>query len=352
VVLHSWGDYKVEFAGIHPKFQNYLGGQELASVERAFYERFRPDWIHHGSVWSRGFWERPRRVDGDRAFLRSADDQRWLEILDNYVLSVSDHSDGPSAQRPAPPFRLESKAAIDEYYAATRQTVEDVLESGRFAHMQQVAAEYGDRVLIAVNDGTPGWLPGHSFEDLVIACMDQPELVAHNIFRACEGFLTVVRAAKACGAHAYIFSEGFPLSLDVLSPAMHERIEGEARRWFYAEVLKLGILPIGYWLGDVRPNMPMINRLNMAGMMIEEDKNGFVLDPVEIRRLLRPETCLFGNLDSALLRNGTPEAIRSEVRRQRKAAAEGPFVLANGSPIIIGTPVANLDAYMQEARHP
>jgi len=55
-------------------------------------------------------------------------------------------------------------------------------------------------------------------------------------------------------------------------------------------------------------------------------------------------------LDSTLLRNGTPEAIRSEVRRQRKAAAEGPFVLANGSPIIIGTPVANLDVYMQEAR--
>ena len=33
-----------------------------------------------------------------------------------------------------------------------------------------------------------------------------------------------------------------------------------------------------------------------------------------------------------------------------QAAVEGAFVVANGSPLVIGTPAANLDAYMQEAR--
>ena len=66
--------------------------------------------------------------------------------------------------------------------------------------------------------------------------------------------------------------------------------------------------------------------------------------------MLRPETCLFGNLDSTLLYRGTPDAVRAEVRRQRRAAAEGAFVVANGSPLVIGTPSANLDAYMEEAR--
>lgn len=346
VVHHGWGDYKVAFAGFHPKFQYYQGGEELAGIERVFYERFRPDWIHLGSAGRREVWQRSRRVEGQRAFIRSSDGARWIEILDDY--SLADAAD--LVADPAPAFRLESTTAIDDYYAAVHETVEDILDSGRFEHLKHIAAAYGDRVLIAVNDGTPGWIPGYSFEEIAIACVEKPELVAYNIYKDCERFLDVVRAAAVCGVHAYILSEGFPFSLDTLSPALHERLEGDARRWFYAEVRKLGILPIGYWLGDVRPNMRLINSLDMAGMMIEDDKKGFTLDPVEIRRMLRPDICLFGNLDSALLYQGTPAAIRAEVRRQRQAAAEGPFVLANGSPLILGTPPEHIDTFIHEAR--
>jgi len=55
------------------------------------------------------------------------------------------------------------------------------------------------------------------------------------------------------------------------------------------------------------------------------------------------------HLDSHLLLWGTPDAIRAAVHRQRQAAAEGTFVIVNGSPLVIGTPAANLDAYMEEA---
>jgi len=347
VVLHSWGDYKVEFAGYHPKFQYYQGGEELAEIERVFYERFRPDWIHLGSAGWRGFWTRARRVEGKRAFIRSGDGARWIEIRDDYTLA--DPGELPS-EGAAPRLRLESRAAIDDYYAAMCPSADVILDSGRFDHLKRIASAYGDRVLIALNDGAPGWVPGYSFEDLAIACVEEPDLVAYHIFKACECFLNDVRAAHAAGAHAYIFSEGFPHSLDTLSPVMHERLEGDARRWFYAEVRKIGVLPIGYWLGDVRPNMGLLNSLAMAGLMIEEDKKGFALDPVEIRRLLRPEICLFGNLDSALLFRGTPSAIRAGVRRHVMAAAEGPFVVANGSPLIIGTPPEAIDVFLDEAR--
>jgi hypothetical protein len=348
VVFHSWGDYKVEFAGFHPKFQRYVSDRELMGIERAFYERFRPDWMHLGSAPQRRFWARSRRVEGNRAFIRSRDGTQWIEIQDDYSLAA-DSSDTPSSGG-RPPFSLESKAAIDDYYAAFVSTEDDILKSGRFNHMKYLADMYGDRVLIAINDGLNGWIPGYSFEDSLVACIEKPDLAAYTVFKICERFLTDVRAAKAAGAHAYIFSEGYGGSLCLLSPELEERVEGDAKRWFYSEVRKIGLLPIGYWLGDVRPNMRLINSLDMAGLMIEEDKKGFTLDPVEIRRMLRTEICLFGNVDSALLLRGMPDAIRSAVRRQLKAAAEGPFVLANGSPIVIGTPPENLDAYMQEAR--
>jgi len=110
------------------------------------------------------------------------------------------------------------------------------------------------------------------------------------------------------------------------------------------------VLPIGYWLGDVRPNMHLINRLDMAALMIEESKKNFTLDPVEVRRNLRADICLIGNLDSALLLKGTPEQIRLEVHRQLQAVKHGAFILANGSPLIIGTPPANIETFVAEGK--
>lgn len=348
VVLHSWGDYKVELAGFHPKFQYYQGGEELAQIERSFYERFKPDWIHLGSAAWRGFWNRPRKVQDGEAYIRSADGSRWIKIRDDY--SLEDYSDVPWWGR-GPTLKLTSKSEIDDYFAAIACTERDIIASGRFEHMSMLSWEFGDSVLIALNDGAPGsYLPDHSFEETMIACVEKPDLVAYCIFKDCERFLTDVRAAKACGARAYIFSEGFAGSLDSISPATHERLELETKRWFYSQVREIGLRGIGYFLGDVRPNMDFINSLDMAGLMIEEDKKTFILDPMEIRKMPRPEVCLFGNVDSLLLKRGGPDRIREEVRRQKAAAEFGAFVIANGSPLIIDTPPGNVDVFLDEAR--
>ncbi|MGB9587539.1 MAG: uroporphyrinogen decarboxylase family protein, partial [Armatimonadota bacterium] len=347
VVLHSWGDYKVELAGIHPKYQYYLGGPELAEIERSFYKRFEPDWMHLGSGADKNWWGQPRKVDGNRAFIQSSDGARWIEIQDNYILAEENQPTKTLNRR----LRLESRAEIDDYFAARVYSENEILQCGRFDHVSILSGECGSEVLIAVNDGAPGCsIPDHSFEEAMIACTEKPDLVKHYIFKSCEQFLVDVRAAKACGADAYIFSEGFGGSLDQLSPEMHERLEMDAKKWFYSEVRKIGILPIGYWLGDVRRNMGLINQLDMAALMIEESKKGFVLDPLEIRLALKPDICLIGNVDSAMLLHGTCEQIRSEVFRQLCAAGYGAFVLANGSPLIIGTPVANVEAFVAAGR--
>ena len=127
-------------------------------------------------------------------------------------------------------------------------------------------------------------------------------------------------------------------------------MQADAKRWLYAELREIGLLPIGYWLGDVRPHLHWLNALGMSGLMVEEDRKGFRLDPLEVRRALRPEVCLFGNLDSTVLLRGSPEAIRAEVTHQRRAADAGAFVFASGSPLVRGTPPANIDAYIQAAR--
>ena len=122
VVLHSWGDYKVELAGFHPKLQYYQGGDELAGIERTLYERFKPDWMHLGSGGGRRYWDRPRRVEGNRAYLRSEDGQGWVEILEDYSLAHDESV--PAAPYTGPRLTLDSKAAIDDYFAANTSTVD------------------------------------------------------------------------------------------------------------------------------------------------------------------------------------------------------------------------------------
>lgn len=73
----------------------------------------------------------------------------------------------------------------------------------------------GPEALVAVNDGALGsWIPGFSFEQMMMACVERPQLVADFIRKECERFLSDVRAAKLAGADAYIFSEGFAGSPD------------------------------------------------------------------------------------------------------------------------------------------
>lgn len=348
VVLHGWGDYKVELAGLNPRYQYYLGGPELTRVEAGFYQRFRPDWIHVGAGARHEWWNRSRKTFGERAYLQSRDGSRWLEIRDNYYLTEDDTAPASSCQ---PRLLLESKASIDEFYDSIETSETEVLASGCFDHVADLSRAFGKEVIIAVNEGAPGCgLHGYSFEESLVACLEKPDLVAHAIYRDCESFLARVRAAKLAGADAFIFSEGFGGSLDMLSPECHLRLEAETKRWFYSEVSQIGLLGIGYWLGDVRPNMELINSLDMAALMIEEDKKTFELDPTIIRRQLRPQICLFGNLDSALLLRGSPEEVREAARRQKEAAKHGPFVAANGSPLVLGSPAGNLEAMIDEAR--
>ena len=89
--------------------------------------------MHLGSAGWRGFWDRARKVEGGKAFLASADGTRWIEVRDDYGLS--DYSDVPWWGK-GPTLKLESKAEIDEFFAAIATSEQDMIGSGRFEHMR------------------------------------------------------------------------------------------------------------------------------------------------------------------------------------------------------------------------
>ncbi|MCU0522779.1 MAG: uroporphyrinogen decarboxylase family protein, partial [Anaerolineae bacterium] len=121
--------------------------------------------------------------------------------------------------------------------------------------------------------------------------------------------------------------------------------------WFFEQISRLGLVPMVYFCGDVRPLVPLIRDSGARGLLIEDNRKTFAFDVVEIVKALQGKVCLFGNIDTTdLLLRGRPSEVEMAVRRQLEAAAYGPFVVANGSPLAPGTPPENVQAMIDAVR--
>jgi uroporphyrinogen-III decarboxylase len=328
VAPHWWGVYKLELAGLGTTFEETdalaLQGEALAQVDMQFFERFRPDWFHLGV--GGGGLRLPSR-------LRSAEFQAACVRL----------------------RQCRSRAEMDDYLSFVRLTEAEIQASGAYAHVPLIVERYGGEVFIALNEPDPvsDLLDPHGdlgFERGLIALAEHPAFVRELLYRLYEIKLDWMRTLAATGCHGYIGSATF-VSADIISPKMYREIVFPAQEMFYAEVRKLGMEPILYFLGDINPLIPQINRLDISALLVEESKKAFTLDVVKIRQQLRSDITLFGNVDSVYpLLHGNRNQVVEETRQQKQAAAWGPFVVANGSPLAFGTPPENVEAMIHTAR--
>jgi hypothetical protein len=353
VAPHWWGNYKFEIAGRDWMLDRWTDGEGMVPVYRAFYERFRPDWLHLSGGYPRMRGRHPSRAyrgarEGDRMFLVAPDGSRD-EILADESLASS-RSGGMREQDLSSPARI--RVAIDgELEHAVYPTAEEIAATGYTDHAAAIVAEYGELVFVAVNVGAPGILAFGSerYQESLLALYDYPEGVRRLVERRYEGALEWARAFAQVGVHGWLISEDVAGS-DTISPRMYEELLYPADCRFFAHVRELGMVPMVYFCGDVRPLVPLIRDSGVRALLVEESRKTFTLDVVEIAKGLAGEVALFGNVDTTdLLLRGEPSAVEAAVRHQLRAAVYGPFVVANGSPLAPGTPPANVEAMIGAA---
>jgi len=319
IAPHSWGEYK------HQLFQQTLDQDvpEYPCADILFYEFVHPDWFHLGS----GPWKCDPHEN------RTRDKDRLLAEV----------------------RKLESAKAIDEYIEITTYSTDEMKATGTYDHVSCILSRYGEEVFIAINEGNPvcGIFDPNGiirFEEGLVALVEKPALMARLAFGLYEQRLEWIRILAEYGCHGYVGSETY-VGADLISPKVYRDILFPAQEYFYRKVRQLGMEPIIYFCGDINPLIPYINELDVSAMLIEESKKSFYLDVVEIRKRLATHITLFGNLDSVhTLCLGTPEDVRSETRKQLKAASYGRFVMANGSPIAPDTPKENIEMMIETTR--
>ncbi|MDI3310405.1 MAG: uroporphyrinogen decarboxylase family protein [Thermoanaerobacterium sp.] len=327
VTPHWWGLYKFRLAGIISGYEGEatawsLSGQELAKVDELFYQTFKPDMFHLTTGAS--------HMTRDESYYREY--HRLLKEV----------------------CKLESKAAIDEFVELAYPSKEEILESGVFDHISILSNKYGEEVFIALNEGNPICTIFDSymgFVEALTALVEKPDMMEYFVFKLYEGLLPRMEALVEKGAHGYIGSETY-CSCDIISPQTYRDIVFPAQQFFYKSIERMGLVPIVYFLGDIKPIIKDIRKLGVKGLMIEESKKTFVLDIAEIYRMLEGEIVLFGNLDSVYtLLKGATQDVEQETIRQLEVVTNGRFITANGSPICFDTPAENIHAMVSTVRN-
>jgi len=157
-----------------------------------------------------------------------------------------------------------------------------------------------------------------------------------------EEQLEWAKAFADAGAHAYTISETY-ISPDIANPDIYRNNLKDIHKDHFSEISNMGIIPICMFWGDINPILEDLIEINCKGLMFEESKKTFIIDIRKIKEQIGGRICVFGNIDSiTLLQNGTPEEIRRDVLRQAEGTRDN-FVMANGSPVTIGTPAINVE---------
>ncbi len=150
-------------------------------------------------------------------------------------------------------------------------------------------------------------------------------------------------------AHGFAISEAY-ISPDVANPAIYRKFIKDIHRNYFADVKKMGLFPIVYFTGDINPILRDLAEINISGLMIEESKKNFHLEPARIKEIIGDKVCIFGNLDAIyLLHDGKPEDVEKEVVRQFENSSNN-FITCNGSPITPGTPPENVKALLRAGK--
>ncbi len=351
VAPHWWGNYKFEIAGKDYMLDCWTDGAGMTPIYRAFFERFRPDWLHLS-----GGYPRLRRGMPSRAYRGVRQGERMVLLApdgsqDEIMADGNLRSSLPEERDLSTPAVI--RRAIDEALDNFQMpTAEEITAAGYTDHAAALAQEYAATTFLCVNVGAPGLLVFGSdhYQASLLALHDYPEGVKRLTWRRYEAALEFARAFASTGIHAWLISEDMA-GADTFSPRMYREMLYPVDCWFFEQIRRLGLTPMVYFCGDMRPLLPLLRDSGVQGLLIEDNRKTFAFDVVQMVKDLQGKVCLFGNLDTTdLLLHGQPDEVASAVRRQLAAAQYGPYVVANGSPLAPGTPPENVQAMIEAAR--
>lgn len=225
----------------------------------------------------------------------------------------------------------------------------ELIEAGKTEFPSRALERFGESYLLTASLGSPLW---HAYSRLgflgmMVALRERPDVLEALCELSLRQSLAQAEALRHAGIPC-IYVEECLSSADLISPEDYLKIAYPPTRDLIHGLKQLGLRVVYYYCGSPASRLEHLGALQADALAFEESKKGFVIDLGQIRAELGPQQLLYGNTSAVLLRDGSPERIAADVRRQWDAA--GPrLVVSMGSPATPDTPPAKLDALARGA---
>ncbi|MBN1583655.1 MAG: hypothetical protein JXA89_23310 [Anaerolineae bacterium] len=243
-----------------------------------------------------------------------------------------------------PPHTLDG---IDAWMASLG-VVEDALSDGRADLPRQILATWGKNLYPLGYVTAPLWSCYRvwGFEEMMLALVDDPDLVHYAVRRWTERALRSVRVSARLGARGIWIED---CMTDMVSRAHFEQFNLRHLVEVTAEIRRLGMHSIHYFCGDPLGKWDALLASGADAVALEESKKRFVIDIGDVIERVAGRMAVLGNLDAiGVLEQGSEEELRTEIARQIAAGRRNGsrFVMSIGSPVTPKTPVSRVRLYI------
>lgn len=280
---------------------------------------------------------------------------RVAEAFDfDYVSCISDPAREATDCGGATHFFDDQPPAMDEEHAllADKARLKDLVcpdpREGRMGDRVQAAAWLHERV--GVKKMVEGWIEGPCAEAadlrginrLMLDFYEDPAFVTDLFEFVTNMALTFARAQVEAGVELMGIGDA---AASLVGPQVYEQFVWPYEKRLVDGLHEMGALVRMHICGNIRPLLPEIGKLGCD--IVDLDS----MVPVsEARAAMGPDQVLLGNLDPvAVVRNGTPEAIRASLAACHREA--GPrYIVGAGCEIVRDTPHENVHALREYAR--
>jgi len=227
----------------------------------------------------------------------------------------------------------------------------DLAASGSLDLTQRLLAAMGREHALYWSAGAP--YPAAyrhlGFHGLMVAMRERAEIVIAIAERTLANTLASAAAARNAGLEV-AFVEEWACGADLISPRDYRTFAWPFERELCRGLKELGFRVVFYFCGSIQDRLDELARLDADALAFEESKKGWTVDIGVVREQLGVDRCLLGNIDAVLVRDGSPETLAAEVRRQIERAGPRSFVTSIGSPLTLDTAPEQLDAVIRATR--
>ncbi|MBI3947065.1 MAG: hypothetical protein HY321_14160 [Armatimonadetes bacterium] len=312
-------------------------------VARHFLEAVPIDWKEAGMSQPRAWRARHRVVREDgRVYLEESGSGRREEL----------HPDPPGGKQ-AFPREVQVRTPDDIERLLPVTPASQMADEGALDHPRRALAAFGFECFVFATVNAPFWLAHNylTFQGLMLATVEQQELLTRLLERLTERELEKVRALAMAGAHG-VWIEDCYSGADLISPAQFRRFALPYVARVIAEIEGLGMRAVYYFCGDVTGRLEDLVSARPSALSLEESKKGFRIELAEVAEVVRGRCALLGNLDAIhLLERGGDEALRQAVAAQAEVGRRWPrFAFSLGSPVTALTPVSRVCRFIDLAR--